>query len=579
MGFENGKRTALNPFSPWRSSPGVLQRTLVDRDHIINDILAKTTRFYRGAPAKHCLLVGRRGLGKTHILSLLYYYYEKKCLSPDFEDIADTLLPVLLLEEERYSLNSLVIFLLKIFEKFSAKNPLEKKWKIPAHLSSDDDVREYCFENLKDISKEQNKKIIILCDNLEEVFKQWRERDFKILRAFLHDQQVVMLIGTAVKIFGEIIKPTQPFYEFFEIIPLVDLQNEQMMNLLKKRFIEDGLEGELEQKKGYLENKLAVIAGLTGGNPRLLVFLYDIVTKRNIFEIQGATEELLESLSEYFRNRFSDLAPQEKTILDAFAEMDGPATPKEIAAKTRIKEQSTYAHIKNLKDAGFIQPVEFARHKITRYDVTERLFRMWRQNATIHGRKKYQIFIKFLKLYYTPGELKEDFSLPEKRLNKEPDDLDARVTYWINKACIGNFGERMEGLAGKLAGESLAKYEVGETVRFIYRILEGCLEKGDQNLAEGLYLTLLKLREWHKVDAVQESIALYLRELVELRRGEAFIKAVKLAREHIEEKDLLELIKPFVYAGRYLHERDRVIFEEVFPEVREIIFDIIEKLD
>jgi len=38
-------------------------------------------------------------------------------------------------------------------------------------FEADEDVTEYCFENLKNISQSENKKIIILCDNLEEVFK------------------------------------------------------------------------------------------------------------------------------------------------------------------------------------------------------------------------------------------------------------------------------------------------------------------------------------------------------------------------------------------------------------------------
>ncbi|MCI0471759.1 MAG: tetratricopeptide repeat protein [Candidatus Aminicenantes bacterium] len=839
MDFEMKKKSVLNPFSPWRSSAASLQRTLVGRDHIVEDMMRKTARFSQGAPAKHCLLVGRRGLGKTHILTLLYHYFEGNCLLPGFEHIADNLLPVLLLEEERYSLNSLVIFLMKVFEKFAERYPTEMRWMIPAGLDSDDDIREYCLENLKAISAAGNKKIIILCDNLEEVLKQWQERDYKILRAFLSDQKAVMLIGTAVRIFAEIIEPDQPFYEFFEITPLVDLPGAELLNLFEQRFNEDGRQEEFEQRKEPLKNKLAAIAGLTGGNPRLLVFLYDIVTKRNIFEIESATEELLEGLSEYFRNRFNDLAPQERTVLDAFAGMDGPATPKEIAQKTRLKGQSTYAHIKNLKDAGFIQPVEYAVHKISRYDVTERLFRMWRQNATVQGKKKFRLFIKFLKIYYTPEELKEDFyssfrqlqeafkqenrgaveeylcytsylqeaaesslkfeifnkradlllkmgdvdriiekspaegqawftkgkllrqamnyeealaafdraldvdkdnalywaekgrilgimgryeealncfrrdcelqpGVPEyyllqvfvlknlnrldealqtiekaleingnnadywaekarimagmgereesiqcfqksidlkpgdidhrieylgfliyfikdleeaeaylkeiegkyaghlednenylhfkadfliftcryveaapyceKRLDKDPDNLDARIGYWINKACMGDFGERMDGLAEKLAGENLVPGDMGETVKFIYRIMGKSLEKGNYECALGLYAALVRLKEWHKVKQTQESIALYLHDLVELHRRADFIEAIKMAQQYTEEQDLKELIKPFLYAGQYLLENNRVIFEEIFPEVREIVFDILEKL-
>jgi len=605
MEFEGRRKVSLNPFSPWRNSAENLQRTIVGRDFIIKDILDKIRRFSRGAPAKHCLLIGRRGLGKTHVLSLLYHYLAKNCIIPEFKTIAGGVLPVILLEEERYSLNSLTLFLMKIFEKLSEIAPGEEKWVIPGQLDSDEDVIEYCFESLKNISSPGKKKIIILCDNLEAVFKQWQEREYKTLRAFLSDQQAIMIIGTTVKIFKEIISPKQPFYEFFEMVPLYDLSNDQMLELLKKRFSEDRLEEEFAQKEKHLKNNVAAMAKLTGGNPRMMVFLYDAATKKNVFEIESAIEELMESLNEYFRNRLTTLAPQERTILDAFAGMEGPATPLEIARKTRIKEQSAYAHIKRLKDAGYIEVVEFGKHKISRYDVTERLFRLWRQTATVSGRRKFRILLRSLKLYFTPGEFKagdtykpgngidflsgeSDFKKNGEKLYKfkseiqavkEEQGLNAMANHLINQACQGEFGEQMEGLAGKIRKENLEDSQVTELVYGIFHIMESSLANGDTLTPNGLFTTLLKLNEWHKMAEVQEVIALYLRKLVDVRDRPLFIDSMNLAVKHISEKDLLELIKAFLYAGRYLEEGNKVILEEVFPETRDIIFDIIEKFE
>jgi Cdc6-like AAA superfamily ATPase len=157
MEFEARRKTPLKPYSPWKSAPGSLQQTLVGRDHTVKDILDKTQQFCDGAPPKHCLLVGRRGLGKTHLLSLIYHFYEKNCILPGYETISNDVLPVLLLEEERYSLNSLAIFLVKIYQKFSEVSPGDTRWGIPEHLDADEDVIEFCFENLKNISKSENK--------------------------------------------------------------------------------------------------------------------------------------------------------------------------------------------------------------------------------------------------------------------------------------------------------------------------------------------------------------------------------------------------------------------------------------
>lgn len=674
----------LNPFSPWKSKARSLQQTIVGRDFVVTNILDKTQRFALGAPAKHCLLIGRRGLGKTHALALLYHYFEGNCTSPGHEALPAHLLPVILLEEERFSLNSLALLLLKIFEKFSERKTEGRNWEIPELVETDDDVIQYCFEFLMELSQDAGKKIIILCDNLEEVFKQWGSVDYKKLRKYLSDQRAVMIIGTAVRVFEEIVSPKQPFYEFFERVPLVDLTDEQMLEVLEKRFIEDNLEDEFQRKKSHLRNKLAAITTLTGGNPRLVVFLYDIVTKKNVFEIENATEELMESLNEYFRNRFAELSPQEKNILDAFAEMDGPATTKEIAKKTRIKEQSTRVNIQRLKDAGYIYFVEYGRHRAKRYDVTERLFRLWRQNASISGRKKFQILIRFLKLYFTPEELKEDFHWSIKQLDaslrkmdlenaaetvhylsylqqvaegdlkvdifdKRTDALlkmgdhkkveeeilfftsevatgenvNLKAIYWklieiylrhgkygdaenvmaqmiksptlgeeeeylnalseMTKKCpedgLSGFGDFIENVneMNTIFDEAVAKeFKIDFIAEIMFIFIESFFMTGKIWIANALYMNLVRKAEWHAVNRVQQVIAIHLRNLVALEDRELFINSVALAREHIANKDLLELLKAFLYAGRYMQEGDKIILEEIFPEIRDIVFDIVE---
>jgi hypothetical protein len=169
--------------------------------------------------------------------------------------------------------------------------------------------------------------------------------------------------------------------------------------------------------------------------------------------------------------------------------------------------------------------------------------------------------------------------LAEKRLKKDPDNWDARSTLLINRACLGEFGNHMEGLAGIILKESLGEFQIKGVTQFTYRIMEACLSKDDTQRANGLFLSLLKLNEWHNIDEVQNSIALYLRQLVDLKNRELFVNAVNSAREHIADKDLLELIKAFFYVGRYLQEGNKVILEQVFPEIRDIILDMIEKFE
>ncbi len=507
MAYLEQEPVALNPFSPWRNRPDTLLRTLVGRDHVVRDILEKVTRFAAGAPPKHCLLIAPRGLGKTHILSLLFNCFDGGCTYPSFKEIARDLLPVFILEEERYSIHSLTALLMSVFEKFSEQTGAGEEWAIPPTLDEDSDIIEYCLEKIKEYSAASGKKIILLCDNLEEIFHQWHPADFKRLRAFLSDQEALMLIGSAVRIFNEIVHPEQPFYEFFETVPLYDLDRGQMLELFRLRFREDGQEEEFNRKEKELEGKLAAISTLTGGNPRLVVFSYDIATKKNVFEIERAVDELMESLSEYFRGRYERLAPQERTILDAFARMEGPATPTEIMQKTRFKKNSTHAYIKKLKDAGYIEPLGTGKRRITRYDVTERLFRIWRQTATVSGKRRFKIFVQFLKLYFTPDEVRKDFLYSVEAFKEE----------WQQ-----NRPERKKNLIHYLS---------------------------------------------------------YLAQMEATNNKDEFIIYIQAADTLVKDAELREMLKPYIYAGKYLKDGDPAILEEVFPEVRDVIEDIVGKFE
>ena len=60
-----------HPFSPWLGSPESLLRTLVSRRAVLEELLQGLHDTQQGGSANHVLLVGPRGIGKTHLLSLV----------------------------------------------------------------------------------------------------------------------------------------------------------------------------------------------------------------------------------------------------------------------------------------------------------------------------------------------------------------------------------------------------------------------------------------------------------------------------------------------------------------------------
>jgi len=395
-------------FSPWLANPEQLSRTLVGNEEIIRDFLARLAAMDTGSSANHQLLVGPRGIGKTHLLCLTGHYVSRRLPVPkDWAFPASDWICVLFTEEEYAGQNSLANFLLTLFEKLSEAKPGESLLCLPSDLAGKPDkvVVECCFETLHRFHEKIGKRLLILVDNLQKVLQQWTTEEHHQLRKFLSVGRFVVILGSAPSVFREVLDQEAALHDFFEIRILSELTSDQVMELLARRFREDQRVDEFNSRREELARKVSAIEVLTGGNPRLVLFLYQIATGSTFWEIETALRMLLEELREYFVRRFDELPDQARKILDTIAQMPGPATPSEIAAAARVRPQLVNAQLQRLKSSHLVRQIKLKRQRATRYDITERLFRIWRQTATVAGRQRFKFLADFLRLYFTPDEV------------------------------------------------------------------------------------------------------------------------------------------------------------------------------
>ncbi|MBI3989956.1 MAG: tetratricopeptide repeat protein, partial [candidate division NC10 bacterium] len=408
MALVRSRPVLHHPFAPWLAPPDQLARTLVGREEALRNIIEKIDAMGKGGGAKHVLIIGPRGMGKTHLVCFIHHYVSQRIEARlDLPSLPKNWASVLFVEEEYPAHNTLANLLLSLCAKLHEADPVEEAWRLPETLRDQSDrvVTDCCLERIQAFSARRAKKLLILVDNVQKILQQFPAEDHHRLRAFLMDQTAFLLVGTAPWLFKEVIDYKAPFFEFFETVYLSDLTEEEMLRLLEARFREDGLEAEFRRREENLRRKIPAIRKLTGGNPRLILFLYDIVTRSAFLEVESALRELIEELSDYFRGRYDALADQPRKVLDTLAQMEGPGTPTEIARAARLSVQKVNAQLKRLKEWGYVEPLKHERRRATHYDVTERLFRIWRQTATIAGRQRFRFLAQFLKIYYTPEEM------------------------------------------------------------------------------------------------------------------------------------------------------------------------------
>jgi hypothetical protein len=395
-------------FSPWLADPEQLSRTLVGNEEIIRDFLARLAAMDKGSSANHVLLVGPRGIGKTHLLCLTGHYVSRRLPVPEnWAFSASDWSCVLFTEEEYAGQNSLANFLLTLFEKLSEAMPGESRLCLPSDLAGKPDkvVVECCFETLRGLHEKTDKRLLVLVDNLQKILQQWTTEEHHQFRKFLSAGRFVVILGSAPSVFREVLDQKAALHDFFEIRILSELSSDQVMELLARRFQEDQRADEFNSRREELARKVSAIEVLTGGNPRLILFLYQIATGSTFWEIETALRMLLEELREYFVRRFDELPDQARKILDTIAQMPGPATPSEIAAAARVRPQLVNAQLQRLKSNHLVRQIKMKRQRATRYDITERLFRIWRQTATVAGRQCFKFLADFLRLYFTPDEV------------------------------------------------------------------------------------------------------------------------------------------------------------------------------
>lgn len=409
-------------YNPTIEDPDTLKKTLVARDPVLKDLLKKIRSSSEDRGLKHYLIVGPRGMGKTHLLLVLHYtvkgdYKQDKDLARSWVSIKT--------HEEEYSITTLPDLLLRILEEL-------KEEGISGEIEglrerSDEEIVELALGFLRKFRRKTGKRILLLIEDLSTIFKQIGDKEaIGRIRDILMREDIFMVIGTGLSLFKEVIGHKEPFYNFFEVIWLPELKGKEIEKLIKERARLLGEEEIIERFEEY-RPRIKATVHLTGGYPRLILMLFHIFTKSKLIEVQEALEELLDKLTPYFQDRMNQLPPQQKKILDTLALMDGPATPTKIAKEARLKVSIVNSQIKRLAELGYIQVSRQEKKKTTRYEVTERLFRIWREMRTIKGRKRIGFLVRFLKIWYTPKEFAEEL-----------EKLEARFTDYLK---IGGLGE------------------------------------------------------------------------------------------------------------------------------------------
>ncbi len=399
-------------YNPREAGGPTLEAMLVGRGPLLEEILEDLRRQATSASRQHWLLRGPRGIGKTHLIGVVYHRIRQE------QELEDAYLPVWLAEMEAYTVYSTAVLLLEVARRLveelrlagdndgagvlaEALGGLEAAGDDPA-------LFEDVISLLQGEARRRGKVLLVLMENLDAMLAGFRSRpEARRFRALLSEEKDLLFLSTTpTRYLRQLSDPKEPLYGHLKERTLEPLTEKEVGELFG-RFAEVTGQRHLERAvgaKGESRLRRRVLHRLTGGNPRALVMAFSVLSGAS--GLRSMVEEiaaLLDAQTAYFEARLARLAPRERAIVAAMALAPTNLTRQEIARATRLPERSLSTQIKRLVAEGHLGQTVGEGGKGTIYEVSDGLFRVWFQYRK--GRKTLEPLVRFLALWYAPEEL------------------------------------------------------------------------------------------------------------------------------------------------------------------------------
>jgi len=413
----------IHQYRPQRTSPETLEAILVAREKLLQKILGQLSNWTPGTSRQHYLLIGPRGIGKTHLLSLVAHrilkqpsLYRKWC--------------PLTFPEESYGItriSDLFIEALRILSGQTGDKEITSVYHEVVYEDNDEKVMDLSLDALRRFHKYSGRGILFLMENVNRIFeRQIKEKThINYFRKILIEEEWLVTICTSPTYLNSVTKEEEPLFEFFQVIFLPELTPQEQIEMLNKLAKHE----ENHEFQKYLRKHLSRLRALyhfTGGNPRLTIMLYDLISYQAITDVQAELDGLLDKITPFYQDRMKDIGEQGGKLIETMSLMPEGCTPTELARESRMEAKTVRAVLQRLNMAGYVSR-EQRRQKKTVYIIPERLFRIWHQmNHSRSGRGLILYLLEFFSTWYESKEERDKAwdEITGKMKNRTYDDKD-----------------------------------------------------------------------------------------------------------------------------------------------------------
>ena len=383
---------SISRFTPSTMPEEMLERLFVVRKPILEQLMNRVKALGHTPSPHHTLLVGPRGAGKTHLISLVYH--RSKNLANTSKDKP---LRIAWLPEDPWTLVSYGRLLAAILERVAPDLPAQKTDESELDAS------------IRHTSREDG-PILVLAENLDQILDALGDSGQQKLRNLLQTESGILIIASTTRLDRSLSSHAAPFFGFFDtsrLPPFSPEEAREMLTALAREANDSELAIRLSDKESLA--RIQTIAHLAGGQPRLWALLGSALTVEDLRDLTTLLLNRFDDLTPYYQEQLARLSPMQRLIVAELATADRPLPVKDLAERIGYDQRSTAKAVSDLANLGWLKSTStiftaLLDRRRTYYDLAEPLARLAFQIKDSRG-EPLPLIIDFLTNWFDAEQL------------------------------------------------------------------------------------------------------------------------------------------------------------------------------
>ena len=372
-------------FTPGIMPPEILETIFVSRQPILDALVQRAEEAATGVNQHHTLIVGPRGSGKTHLLTMTYNRVQ---------DLIDqgARLRVVQLPEDPWTMVSYRHFLQAITSALGSNATDEK------------DCEAWLITSAMDLGT-----VVVFVENLDRLFTQIGIQGQAKLRRLLQTSDALLILASTTTLERNLRSSSKPFYCFFTTIWLNPLSIEEARQML----ISIASLREDSELEAYLDTpqataRLRTVALIASSQPRVWASLANMMSADSLTSPGDLLISAFDDLVPYYQEQMAGLAPQQRLVVAELARTGRPLHVGALAERLGMDPKSTARAVIQLKNMHWISEVcpGFGRvvdKRRTYYELAEPMTRFILQIKDGYGRRIVAM-VDFLVLWFSADQ-------------------------------------------------------------------------------------------------------------------------------------------------------------------------------